>query len=76
MEVIKETPELLNILQGKDVESYDKEVVEKMDMNTVNSKSLETQLALQQLTRLKKIKRKGAQKWNLIIRMIFLGISN
>ncbi|CAK1586119.1 unnamed protein product [Parnassius mnemosyne] len=50
--------ELLDILQGKDVESSANEAVEHMEINAINSKSLESQLALQQLTRLKTIKKK------------------
>ncbi|KPI97338.1 Chromodomain Y-like protein 2 [Papilio xuthus] len=45
--------ELLDILQGKDAEAPENEVIEEMETTTVNAKSREAQLALQQLSRLK-----------------------
>lgn len=44
--------ELLDILQGKDAETPENEVIEEME-TTANTKSREAQLALQQLSRLK-----------------------
>lgn len=49
--------ELLDILQGKDVESSSNQVVELME-DTIKTKSLEAQLAIEQLTRLKNSKKK------------------
>ncbi|XP_068618492.1 uro-adherence factor A-like [Battus philenor] len=51
--------ELLDILQGNDVEPSANEIVEFMEINTINNKSIEAQLAIQQLTRLKNCKKKN-----------------
>ncbi|KPJ07208.1 hypothetical protein RR48_07624 [Papilio machaon] len=45
--------ELLDILQGKDAEAPENEIIEEIENTTVNAKSREAQLALQQLSRLK-----------------------